>query len=333
VSAGKSSLINALRKLAPKDPEAASTEVGHKQDGMVPYKHKTAETLLLWDLPAVEDISDEYLKNVEFDQYDAVVVCSSERLSEWDVWLATEAEKGHIRVFIVRTKIDHDIASDKEDHEEEHDEKKLLDRIRADIEGQVSKADVYMVSCRQQHWEQWDMPKLDTNIAGVVKREQKPDKPSSDNKNESDSDKISRISDKSQKSDKKGGKPSSKKEQLDQLAEKFIKEINGVVTKAAKKGNVDVLKKEIEKYKKEFGVADAGLNVNIDPIEEAVDPLVVAKKGFKSKVMSCFGGRSQGAKSSESARKVFDVISETAPQLLRSAIDTCKAAALEKLGK
>ena len=80
--------------------------------------------VLLWELPAVEEISRDYLEQVQFSRYQAIIVCSAERLSEWDVWLAMEAEKRHIPCYILRTKIDRDIESDKDDYGDTHDERK-----------------------------------------------------------------------------------------------------------------------------------------------------------------------------------------------------------------
>jgi len=331
-SAGKSSLINALRGIEPSDSDAASTE---PKTVAVPYNLTKVEKMVLWELPDTDkDGGDDFLKKVEFDQYDGVIICAGDKLTDADLWLASVAEKVKLKPFVVRTKYDSAVDADREAHGEEHNEEKVQSKIRDELNEQLKDSNIYLVSTQKDDLEKYDFAKLQKDIEEVKKSENKI-KLFESEKAEGKADDADRISEKGDaKKDEK--KVVSEPEKIENLAEKFMKEVDDVVKKAAKKGSTKILHKEIARYKKEFKVEKDELpSINLQSLDDAVNDQLPepSAKGIKAKFMSCIGGRSAGALTADLKQKLMDTISDGAPDLLKSAITACKDAALAKLAK
>ena len=162
---GKSSLINCLRNMTAKSEGAADVGVTQTTMEPTPYPHPRLRNVILWDMPGfnTEDFKrDTYLERMKFDTFDAVIICSSERFKEDHMWIAQEARNSKKPFYIVRTKIDQDIANDKRENDD-HNEKKLLSDIRQEISRNLKKENfeavkIFLLSTVTLYSSQWDYP-------------------------------------------------------------------------------------------------------------------------------------------------------------------------------
>jgi len=136
---GKSSFVNAIRGLNADDEGAAA--VGVKQTTMEPrsYPHPDNPMLLLWDLPGVgthQFPKATYLAEIDVDRYDFFLLITV-RLTENDIWLGEEFRKRNKKYFVVRTKTEQDVASDREAHPKIHSEEAVVNCIRESTSKQL----------------------------------------------------------------------------------------------------------------------------------------------------------------------------------------------------
>ena len=163
---GKSSLINTLRCMLPKDERAA--EVGTTETTMQvrSYPFPANDNVLLWDLPGVGTLKfpqETYVEKVGLTKYDAMIICSSVRFTTLDFWLAHKAQCAHIPLYFIRTKIDTDILNAAEDHD--RGETEVLAHIRTDTEAKLRQNGVlgkrlFLISTKMKYQLKWDFPLL-----------------------------------------------------------------------------------------------------------------------------------------------------------------------------
>ena len=136
-SSGKSSLINAVRGLSKRD--ALATKVGFGSTLKIPAKNIVPgdQRRLLWELPAQTRMTPEYVKMVQFEQYDGVFLCCNSLLCDYDLALARECHEVGIPCTVVRSNIDRDIEGDIDDHGDDHVEESLLGRIKNELQLQL----------------------------------------------------------------------------------------------------------------------------------------------------------------------------------------------------
>nr|XP_056702329.1 interferon-inducible GTPase 5-like [Euleptes europaea] len=129
--AGKSSLVNALRNMSDYEEGAAQTGVMQPSMDIRGYPHPSFPNVTLWDLPGTGTPGfkpKDYLKKVNFNQYDFFIIVASERFSENDVLLAQEIKKIQKKYYYVRSKMD--LCMDSERRRPNFSEKKTLEKVK-----------------------------------------------------------------------------------------------------------------------------------------------------------------------------------------------------------
>ncbi|KAL8219473.1 UNVERIFIED_CONTAM: hypothetical protein K2H54_025411 [Gekko kuhli] len=129
--AGKSSLVNALRGMTDDEDGAAKTGVVQTTMNVHGYPHPSFPNVTLWDLPGIrtpEFGPQNYLKRVNFSQYDFFIIVASERFTEKDVLLAQEIKKMQKKYYYVLFKVD--ICMDSERKRLNFREDKVLEKIK-----------------------------------------------------------------------------------------------------------------------------------------------------------------------------------------------------------
>ena len=170
--AGKSTIINTLRSLLPKEFGAA--RVGTSETTMVPtpYPFPANQNVILWDLPGVNTPNfpkNDYIDSVGLARFDALMICCSVRFSELDLWLVQQAEMMKMHFYMIRTKIDSSLEDAKNDYGT--DEKNTIEEIRYKMCMHLEKAglpidQLYLICGKLSSGGQlkWDFPKLNEEL-------------------------------------------------------------------------------------------------------------------------------------------------------------------------
>jgi len=131
---GKSSFINAIRRLTADDERAAP--IGVKEttvDVNRSYPHPNNPLLKFWDLPGVGTDRfprQTYLSDIKVDRFDFFLLITADRFTEDDTWLGREFAKRNKKYFFVRTKVEVDISNNKKAHRKTHKEDDVVRDIR-----------------------------------------------------------------------------------------------------------------------------------------------------------------------------------------------------------
>ncbi|KAI5107912.1 interferon-inducible GTPase 5-like [Silurus meridionalis] len=150
---GKSTFINAFRGLGDEDEGSAATGVVETTTEPAVYPHPKFPNVKLWDLPGIGTPrfkADEYLKQVQFKQYDFFIIIASERFRECHVNLAVEIDKMKKKFYFIRSKIDSNIVAQR--RKKNFNEQQTLDLIRNNcIKGLeeigLQSPSVFLISC------------------------------------------------------------------------------------------------------------------------------------------------------------------------------------------
>ncbi|XP_045854777.1 T-cell-specific guanine nucleotide triphosphate-binding protein 2-like [Meles meles] len=142
---GKSSFINALRRVDHEDVGAAPTGVVETTFVRTPYKHPKFPNVTLWDLPGVGTTTfppQTYLKKMKFGEYDFFIIISATRFKDNDVFLATEIRKMKKNFCFVRSKVDSDLHNLEISKSSTFDKHEILQQIRDDCVTHLQEANV-----------------------------------------------------------------------------------------------------------------------------------------------------------------------------------------------
>ncbi|CAK9085438.1 unnamed protein product [Durusdinium trenchii] len=175
---GKSLLINRLRRLRTQAEGWAPVGVNETTREPTMYPYPNQPSVRLWDLPGAGTAAvpaESYLQDMGLRYFDSVVVVSAGRFTEMEVVLRAELERHAVPYYMVRTKVDQDIANNKEDNfTDKHD---TLKQIRDDLEKthKVETSSLYLVSSRDP--DDYDLPRLLANLFPGLKRQMDPDAP------------------------------------------------------------------------------------------------------------------------------------------------------------
>eukprot|EP00927_Polykrikos_kofoidii_P032377 TRINITY_DN27603_c0_g1_i1.p1 TRINITY_DN27603_c0_g1~~TRINITY_DN27603_c0_g1_i1.p1 ORF type:complete len:405 (+),score=44.10 TRINITY_DN27603_c0_g1_i1:44-1258(+) len=159
---GKSSCINSVRGLRASDEGAAKVSAiettleprafDFERDSCVPAR--------LWDLPGAGTKRfprDTYIKRMGLRYFDVVLVLTASRYTETEIAIARELERFGVPHFMVRNKVDFDIANSEDDHGMSPEE--TLAAIRADMQRQgVTRP--YLTSSKFSRRTEFDMTQL-----------------------------------------------------------------------------------------------------------------------------------------------------------------------------
>uniref|UniRef100_A0A8C6SJS9 IRG-type G domain-containing protein n=1 Tax=Neogobius melanostomus TaxID=47308 RepID=A0A8C6SJS9_9GOBI len=138
---GKSTLVNALRGIRNNTQGAAPTGVWETTMKPTEYLHPEHPNIRLWDLPGVGSTkfpADKYMEYVKFEKYDFFIIVSNDRFRENDAKLAKEIHKMKKKFYFVRSKIDLNVQTEKED-DPDFNEEKLLKSIRENCTEELQK--------------------------------------------------------------------------------------------------------------------------------------------------------------------------------------------------
>jgi len=125
VGVGKSTLINALRGLHARNPEAAPVGVGHTTRKPKPYSFAgdvarlTRNMARLWDLPGAGTKDwpcETYVKDAGLRHFDGVVFVISGAFSEAEAALVQQLVHFNVPYYLVRNKCDQDVVNNAQDN-------------------------------------------------------------------------------------------------------------------------------------------------------------------------------------------------------------------------
>ena len=151
---GKSSLVNRLRGLTPKDkrnPLYAKVGVTQTTKDIKSYPFPSNPLLELVDLPGcgTQKFSiDTYAEDMKFQDYDAFVLVTANRFTENDKTIATMIETNYKKpFFFCRSKMDatmeEEAINEEDDFDPEATEREVRDDCRVEL-GQAKK--IYLIS-------------------------------------------------------------------------------------------------------------------------------------------------------------------------------------------
>ncbi|XP_060552230.1 interferon-inducible GTPase 1-like [Ruditapes philippinarum] len=173
---GKSSLINALRKSKPTNEGAAAVGVVETTKYGCKYTYPDNPNVAIWDLPGVgtqKFSRDTYLKDMNFARFNVVLIVSSGRVLENDIWLGKELRAFRTNIIFVRTKIDIDLRNANRDHPDTFTETDCLAEIRNYLSDRIRKggipasvSGVYLVSSPERT--KYDFVDLDKNLRAML---------------------------------------------------------------------------------------------------------------------------------------------------------------------
>ncbi|XP_031222105.1 interferon-inducible GTPase 1-like [Mastomys coucha] len=163
---GKSSLINALRKVKPEEEGAAKVGVTETTMKIKSYEHPKVKNLILWDLPGIGTLKFQpknYLQKVGFKKYDFFIIASSTRFTKHEIDLAKAIRIMKKNYYFVRTKVDFDLQNEKKCHPYTYDRKRTLNHIKKyylDIfrENNIDEPQVFLIS--NHNLSDYDFPVL-----------------------------------------------------------------------------------------------------------------------------------------------------------------------------
>jgi len=138
---GKSSFINAIRRLTADDEGAAEVGVTQTTVDIRSYSHPRNPLLKFWDLPGVGTDRfprQTYLRDIDVDRFDSFLLITSTRFTENDTWLGKELCSRNKKYFFIRTKVGHDVSDNKKAHPRTHSEEAIVKEIRESTKKQLT---------------------------------------------------------------------------------------------------------------------------------------------------------------------------------------------------
>lgn len=176
VGVGKSTLINALRGLTARSPEAAPVGVGHTTRRPKVYSFTgdvavlTANMARLWDLPGAgtkDWPSATYIRDAGLRHFDGVVLVTCGAFSDSEVELLSQLVDFKVPYYIVRNKVDQDVVNNLQDNGT--DVKETLDEIRSELlENGCDATRSFLISAKEPSCPDYDFAALLRHMAADV---------------------------------------------------------------------------------------------------------------------------------------------------------------------
>ncbi|XP_045166299.2 interferon-inducible GTPase 5-like isoform X2 [Mercenaria mercenaria] len=173
---GKSSLINALRKVKPSDENAAKVGVVETTTEGQKYTYPENQNVALWDLPGTgtqKFTRQKYLEKMNFSRFDVVIIVLAGRFLQDDIWLGKELFDLRKNILFVRTKIDIDMMNAKRDHPDDFNEADCVAKIRNNLTDNIriggipdSVSGIYLVSSPEKN--SYDFAELDKKLKSLL---------------------------------------------------------------------------------------------------------------------------------------------------------------------
>ncbi|XP_013381783.1 interferon-inducible GTPase 5-like [Lingula anatina] len=177
---GKSTFINTIRGIKSRDKGGAVVGCKATTKEPTPYPFPTNANVTLWDIPGfgTEGFEREhYTEKVKLDRYDFFLIFTHKRFTENDAWLAGEVKRQNKELFLVRTHIDVDIETMKDELAETFEESKILDQIREDtnqklktgpIFGMGKPRKIYLISALLRDTKKWEFENLVDDMKKIL---------------------------------------------------------------------------------------------------------------------------------------------------------------------
>mmetsp|Transcript_398 Transcript_398/g.1369 ORF Transcript_398/g.1369 Transcript_398/m.1369 type:complete len:370 (-) Transcript_398:257-1366(-) len=165
---GKSSFINTLRGLRARDPGAA--DVSPNETTMRPTAYDVVGDpqldveVRLWDLPGAgtkQFPREVYIQTMGLRYFDVVIILTASRYTETEIMIAEELHYFEVPSFMVRNKVDADIANNEDDHGLSKEE--TLSSLRVALHQQGIR-NPYLVSSKFSHMDAFDMLQLKADV-------------------------------------------------------------------------------------------------------------------------------------------------------------------------
>ncbi|XP_063798577.1 interferon-inducible GTPase 5-like [Pseudophryne corroboree] len=152
---GKSTFINVIRGVEDEDKDAAKTGVVETTVEPTPYSHPQHKNVHYWDLPGIGTPSfnaRDYMKLVNFSQYDFFFIIASERFKDCHIQLAQAIHTMGKKFYFLRSKIDSDLNASRTRRRNSYNEENILKDIRNRCiqglhEGGIKQPQVFLLSC------------------------------------------------------------------------------------------------------------------------------------------------------------------------------------------
>ncbi|XP_053391702.1 uncharacterized protein LOC128554442 [Mercenaria mercenaria] len=112
--AGKSTFINSMCEFDPEDTAAAKVGLTKTTKNITPYSLRRNENVKLWDFPGFETMNvkkERYLDLFSLKKFDFLIVVTSTRLTETEIYLMKEIEHHGKFVYLLRSHFDCDVES------------------------------------------------------------------------------------------------------------------------------------------------------------------------------------------------------------------------------
>lgn len=132
---GKSTFVNAIRGLGDEDPNSAGTGVVEMAVEPTPYPHPKYPNVIIWDLPGIGAPTfqvDKYFQRVLVDRYDFFIIITSESFAANHARLALGLLQQGKGFYLIRSKVDVDMAASRSRRPRTFSEECVLSQIRDD---------------------------------------------------------------------------------------------------------------------------------------------------------------------------------------------------------